>query len=94
MTQPLRAWHRRIVFGLAVALPLLFAAGLATRHPVRRAIEAPGAGAPDVLVYWSPSKPAGKALPQGALLGRRGRGGYVVFYSLAHQEIVRWEANP
>jgi hypothetical protein len=94
MTQPLRAWHRRIVFGLAVLLPLLFAAGLAARRPVRRAVEAPAPTAPDVLVYWSPSKPGGKALPRGALLGRQAQGGYVIFYSLAHQEIVRWEANP
>ncbi len=54
---------------------------------------------PDALVYWSPTASAGEALPPeaqllGALHGDLNPGapppsnGYLVLYSLAHQEVV------
>lgn len=59
---------------------------------------------PEVLVYWSPSAPAAPALPVeaflvGSLAGRRarvfglppaalGRDGWLVLYSLGHQEVI------
>ena len=138
MIQPLRKAHRVIFFVLGIALPLLFCAGLASRHaplvsmgnnPAQknqgtgfvskrgssldvRLIETRNGGqkreflgslgptfvAPDVLVYWSESKPESSLAPDAKVLGRlgpregyqisAGLTGYFVLYSVAQKEVL------
>lgn len=49
MIQPLRRWHRRTFFGLALMLPILFTAALAARKPAaseRAPLESRGSSPP------------------------------------------------
>jgi hypothetical protein len=57
MTQPLRVWHRRTVFGLALALPILFTAAITVRKsasPESAPLKNPGEAPP---LEWGASVP-------------------------------------
>ncbi len=58
MIQPLRTGHRRVMFTLAAALPVLFVAGLAARKspaPANQAVRWEGDGGSQV--QWRPATP-------------------------------------
>jgi hypothetical protein len=96
MIRPLRDAHRRVTLALAIALPVLFAAGLATRHQWHSEAGSQVLAAPDVLVYWSATEPKGDQLPQDArIIGEAKRGslppGYVIRYSVAYRKVLSTE---
>jgi hypothetical protein len=96
MIRPLRDAHRRATLALALALPVLFIAGLVTRHSWRADSGPQALTGPDVLVYWSAAEPVGDRLPPDAkVIGEAQRGsmppGYVIRYSVAYRRILSKE---